>query len=112
MYLEKMNFCPQMSRTGLTVAPMIAIQPVRQKTINPFICIVYQHRNRKCIGVFVNICCYYYSGDGLTTNLVHTAKQEILLCKEMKKKSKFNRHTSERSYCGRKNAYRKKGKGS
>ena len=24
-------------------------QPVRQKTINPFICIVYQHRSRKCI---------------------------------------------------------------
>ena len=32
MYLEKMNFCPHMSRTGPTVAPMIAIQPLRQKT--------------------------------------------------------------------------------
>ena len=29
-----------------------------------------------------------------------------------KEKIKFNRHTNERSYCGRKNAYRKKGKGS
>ena len=31
---------------------------------------------------------------------------------EKEEKLKFNRHTSERSYCGRKNAYRKKGKGS
>ena len=27
MYLEKMNLCSHMSRTGPTVAPMIAIQP-------------------------------------------------------------------------------------
>ena len=32
MYLEKIHFCPHMSRTGSTVAPMIAIQPLRQKT--------------------------------------------------------------------------------
>ena len=37
---------------------------------------------------------------------MHTTKQEILQCKE----KKFNRHTNERSYCGRKNAYRKKKK--
>ena len=30
--------------------------------------------------------------------------------KEKKKNSNFNRHTSERTYCGRKNAYRKKEK--
>ena len=41
---------------------------------------------------------------------MHTTKEEILLCKEKKKNSNFNRHTSERSYCGRKNAYRKKRK--
>ena len=38
-------------------------------------------------------------------------KGKILMCKEKKKKdSNFNRHTSKRSYCGKKNAYRKKKK--
>ena len=37
-------------------------------------------------------------------------QEEILLCKEKKKNSNFKRHTSKRSYCGRKNAYLKKRK--
>ena len=41
---------------------------------------------------------------------MHTTKQEIVLCKKKKKNSNFNRHTSERSYCGKKNTYRKKRK--
>ena len=41
---------------------------------------------------------------------MHTTKEEIVLCKQKKKNSNFNRHTSERSYCGRKNAYQKKRK--
>ena len=41
---------------------------------------------------------------------MHPTKKKILLCKEKKKNSNFNRHTNERSYCGRKNTYRKKRK--
>ena len=41
---------------------------------------------------------------------MHTTKEEILLCQEKEKNLNFSRHTSEKSYCGGKNAYRKKKK--
>ena len=41
---------------------------------------------------------------------MHTTKEEIFLCKEKKKNSNINRHANKKSFCGRKNAYRKKGK--
>ena len=57
---------------------------------------------------FLSISAAIITPETVSSTSVHTTKEEILLCEEKKKNSNFNRHTSERSYCGRKNAYRKK----